>query len=200
MAKKIAILGKNRICLSDAPWSDYSWELWSLSPGYHECDYIFPRKDIKWFELHSLKNIEIGCNDYGCKTEEYIKFLNTKKAIVAFEEVKDLVKEAEIFPIKELINYFDTNWFKNSIALMIAYAIMTNPDLEELRVYGQTLQQDPKYQDCEDCVQAWLWYAKARGIKVGCSINSTMLTLNNPLNKGLIYGYEKTAEEILNEK
>jgi hypothetical protein len=193
MAKKIAIIGKDRICLADAPWSDYSWELWSLNCGYHECDYIFPRKDIKWFDLHLYEDIKKGCINYNCPIEEYEQFLRNKKDnCVINANLAQIFPEAQVFPIDRILNHYNTDFFRNSIALMIAYAIMVNPDLEELRVYGQTENEDPKYHDDEGCVQYWLGYAAAKGIKVNTSINSTMLKVKN----GIIYGYKKTKEEL----
>lgn len=197
---KIAICGLSPAQLADAPWSDKTWEIWSLNGGYMENNKnVLPRVD-KWFDLHNEKNVDyLIAGNYDCPNHKdyslYKEWLieNQKKLIIS--EQYSFLEKTEIFPIKEIIKFFNTDFLRNSISMMIAYAIMKYPDLEEIGVWGQTENQDPAYYDEEGCVQYWLGYAKSKGIKVKTSINSSML---KPIN-GVIYGYYKTAEEILND-
>lgn len=160
---KIGILGKSILELADAPWSDTSWQLWGLNYGYFMDEEnfnpsIFPRFN-KWFDLHSYEN-----EPQDEKFKSYLRFL----------EKHDSIRQ-ENYPIEGIVRHFNTEFFKNSIALMIAYALYKYPDLTDIGLWGIELHSPhSKYYDTEDCTLFWLGIAHERGIKIHTSINSKL--------------------------
>jgi hypothetical protein len=71
------------------------------------------------------------------------------------------------FPITEVVNAFKIGFFLNTIAYMIAYAIMQKP--EEIHLYGVDMRPDAENESLtqqKGCIEFWCGVATGRNIRV----------------------------------
>lgn len=129
---------------------------WQLAPSEGEIwglnDLILNRDLSLLFDVHNSipkKNID-KCNQRNVP----IITLNSN----------ELINENIIYPFKEIIKYFDTDLFTNTIDYMIAYAIYKN--YEEIDIYGVSMGSVYEYKFQKPSLEFWCGYAMGRGIKV----------------------------------
>lgn len=68
------------------------------------------------------------------------------------------------YPLKEIIEKFNSTYFNNTISYMLAYAIYT--EVEEITMYGIDMNAADEYYAQRGSVMYWIGYARAKGIKV----------------------------------
>lgn len=69
------------------------------------------------------------------------------------------------FPIEDAIKEFDTDYYMTGVPYMFAYAILKG--YKQIDCYGINMRgADEKYKNARACVEAWIFMAKGRGIKV----------------------------------
>lgn len=168
---KIAICGRNNLCLADAPWSNKEWKIWGLNIHSDDLQNIIPRFDM-WFDLHKFGEIDLPyyMSSIDCK---YGQFLEKNQENLVLSQHSDILNKSKVYPLQEIVRYFDCNYFNCSIAYMIAYAIYIGAD--EIALYGVDPPDIEKYRDQEENICFWMGIAKGRGIKVYNSMNSNML-------------------------
>jgi len=113
------------------------------------------------FEMHSIPYLE----NLGIIPEykEYMKFKGDK---LILSSAHPDYPEAQVYPIKEICDHFNTKYFNNTIAYMVALAIVRNPDLEELTLFGIDMAATTEYAHQRPCLEYYLGWASAKGIKL----------------------------------
>lgn len=83
------------------------------------------------------------------------------------------------YPIMDIIKYFSSRYFTNSIGYMIAYAIFKG--YERIVLIGIDMEVKSEYEFERPCVAYWIGQADARGIEV--------VTQNGFCDPIFLYGY-----------
>lgn len=152
----------NIILIGKAPgWEDApeEGETWGVND-------LFMRRPVKLiFELH---DIEKYWDTYPLLREE-IATINDKKLPVIMLKKYDRVPTSIPFPYDEM----PFQYFSNSIAYMIAYAI--HKEATEIDIFGVQMATREEYIRQRPCCEFWLGYAMAKGIKVNINRPSQLL-------------------------
>lgn len=115
----------------------------------------------------------------------------------------DEVPSSIAFPIRECAKEFGLPYFNNTIAYMIAYALLQwvknpNNELKQIDIYGVNQKSSSEYFYEKAGVEYWLGVANGRGVKI--TINgdkSELLSNKDRFGGNLLYGYNATYQEIV---
>jgi len=103
---------------------------------------------------------------------------------------------SQAFPLKECVELLGTPYFSNTIAYMIAFAIMARA--KEIDIYGVNQASSSEYFHEKAGVEYWVGMAIGRGIEVRIHGNKSQLLKSKPQFGGeLLYGYNQTFQEIM---
>lgn len=116
-------------------------------------DLILRRPVKLTFDIHPISNV---LKEYPEEIEE----INRLGIPVITSMKHKLLPTAIVFPIDEM----PSRYFNNSIAYMIAYAIYKGAT--EIEMYGVALLLGDEHAYQRPCVEFWIGYAVAKGIKV----------------------------------
>lgn len=163
----IAIVGGSPSSIHLAPFDDSSWQVWALG---NQLDKIKGRRVDRIFEIH---------DDLSNQKPGYAEWLaNLGIPLVVGEK----------FPVQaEHIKPFDFNietlgmYLTSSAAYMIALAL--HEGVTNLAVYGFDMAvDDAEYFHQRPCMEAWLGYARGRGVNV--TIPDACPVLKSPYVEG----------------
>jgi hypothetical protein len=104
---------------------------------------------------------------------------------------------SEPFPLDESVKEFGMPYFTNTIAYMIAYALLKGA--QEIELYGVNQAGSHEYMEERGGVEYWLGIANGRGVKV--TINgkdSQLLKYKGRYGNEILYGYLQNFKEIKN--
>lgn len=156
MVKKIAIVGTSESSVKLSDCLDDSWEVWGCNGAYQLISGV-----DKHFELHPIPYLK----DLGIIPEylEYMEFMGSNLIINGkYPELPNAVS----YPIEEIVKHFKIKYFNNTISYMVAYALYTNPDLEDLALLGVDMAADTEYAHQRPCTEFFLGYAHSKGIRI----------------------------------
>ena len=161
--KNVAIIGFASNTLHLVPWTDPSFELWSLNQGYLHC----LRRTDRHFEMHMPEATA------DVRDPAYLEWLAKTPLPVYMIELRDEVPNSVRYPIEEAIKYMGRDYFMSSPAFMLALAGMEG--FEEIHLYGINLAIGDEYfyekPNCE-----WIiGVLQGRGIKVHIPSASSLL-------------------------
>jgi hypothetical protein len=80
------------------------------------------------------------------------------------------------YPVEKVVAEFQVGFFLNTMAYMLAFAIMQKP--EEIHLYGVDMRPDSGYEwhkEEKGCLEFWLGVAIGRGIKINIPPESYLL-------------------------
>lgn len=97
------------------------------------------------------------------------------------------VMRLEDYPLGAIKEKFDTSYFNNSIAYMIAYAIWAG--YKQINLWGVDIEKASEYEFERPCVLYWIGIAKAMDVK----IESSSMIDKAPFK----YGYDSESLSIL---
>ena len=151
--KKLAIVGGAPSSEMLAPFGDPEYEIWVL--GNRAGDYS--RYDLI-FEIHDGIEAEHG--------PDYAKWLVSKNIpLVVGRKFPLKASHIEVFPFKESIELFGSLYLTSSPAYMLCYAILHG--YEHIELYGVDMAiDDHEYFWQLRCVEAWVGFARGKGITV----------------------------------
>ncbi|KKL78586.1 hypothetical protein LCGC14_2023340 [marine sediment metagenome] len=180
--KKILIIGKAPSSMSDAPCSDTSWDVWTLS------DMVMlkqvPRCTLH-FELHSY-DFMVG---RGESQPQYLEWLKQKHdfPIICSEHIKEF-PSCVLFPKVEIVERFGT-YFSNTVSWMIALAIQKGAT--DIGIYGVDMAAgDAEYTGQRPSCEYFMGWAKGLGINLIVAEHSDLLK-----TRGL-YGFDSDLNEM----
>jgi hypothetical protein len=99
------------------------------------------------------------------------------------------------FPLRECAEKFGQPYFSNTIAYMIAYALLNGA--KEIEFYGVNQAGSHEYAEEKGGVEFWIGMAIGMGVKI--TINgkdSQLLIYKGRYGNGILYGYLQTPEQI----
>ncbi len=166
---KITIVGKGR-GWKDAPKEDEIWGVNELCL-WRDVDLVFEIHDLEW--LSTVNKTE---KENLLKITEYVNKNNTP---IVLQEKHPDIPTSIAFPLDEM----HTDYFTNSISLMIAYAIYKGAT--QIDLYGCVLWRGSGYTFEKPNIEYWIGYARGLGVKVNIHGVSNLLKSNN----GLVYGF-----------
>lgn len=131
-----------------------------------------------WPDGHEKWSIGTAFPAYGAKVDLYFCFHNEPVDTINRADINCLNKDS--YPLDEVVSYFATRYFTNSIAFMMALAIKKEP--KEINLWGVEMDSGGAYAFERPCILYWIGQAEARGIKV-----TSASRLTEP---AFLYGYE----------
>lgn len=161
--KKIAIIGGND-SWKKAPFDDNDWEIWVIGNQVQQFDH--KRVDII-FEIH---------NDFSNRQEGYTKYLTGLEfPMVVGKDFPDKTPSTEVFDLAKAKEMMGGNYLTSTPAYMMAYALYSRPDLEEIGLWGIDMAVDSKEYFYEQAIaQLWIGFSRGKGVKVtfpeGCPL------------------------------
>lgn len=164
---KVAIIGTAPSSRMLAPFDDEFFEIWACSPYFNIQDRTFcdlPRM-TRFFELHKWDEPALVEKLREAEADGYKRWLKSLKCEVITQEPLDGCKQ---YPIDQIVEEFG-RYFTNSIAYMIAYAILEGA--YEIHLYGVDMAASGPGIENEYSVQRpsceyILGVAAGRGIKI----------------------------------
>lgn len=155
---KIAIVGTASTSLHLADNLDKDWLIYSCNGASEH----IKRYDLH-FELHSIKYLRQIDNP---PPESYFDMLKNGGKKIMLNAAYDDFPLCQVYPIEEVVEYFDTKYFNNTISYMIAYALYKHPTMTELALIGVDMAGDGEYAHQRPCCEFYLGYARARGVQI----------------------------------
>lgn len=105
---------------------------------------------------------------------------------------------SEGFPLEKCVKEFGLPYFNNTIAYMIAYALLEGA--EEINMYGVNQAGSAEYIFEKGSVEYWLGIAVGRGVKVTINGPKSELLGNKPRWGGtMLYGYNARYDQIISD-
>jgi hypothetical protein len=117
------------------PWDDRNLELWGMNALHRVAG---ERNWSRWYQLHDIE-LGHGKNDY-----DHLGWLRAQKDIPIFMWEEHIAKyeipNAVPYPKQEILDFFDTDYFTNTVSWMLAHAIYEG--YKNIQVYGVDMAQD----------------------------------------------------------
>lgn len=178
---------------------------WELAPKNSE-KIIYALNDYVNIERYGLKpdilfimdvldekpGIVSGQNNLG----ETIQRINSMKIPLVAPFKYEEIPLSEPFPLEECVKEFGYPYFTNTIAYMIAYALLKG--VQEIELYGVNQAGSHEYMEERGGVEYWLGVANGRGVKV--TINgkdSQLLKYKGRYGNEILYGYLQNYQQII---
>lgn len=184
--KEVAILG----CGPTHVECKYDIETWGVNGTY-----TFAKKLDKLFMTDDEPEVNACWYDYN-KLKEHKE--TTLVFPIRYKRFEDIGLPIEIYPIEEVLAKFKTRFFSNSIAYMIAYALLK--DYTKIWFYGIDMMTNSTYIQEKGGVEYWMGIAKgmsiereSRGLEPIQIINMRGSATGKTFN-GKMYGYYGTWE------
>lgn len=180
MVKKICLVGTSESSVKLADELDETWEVWGCNAVYQMISGV----DLH-FEMHDIGYLEgLGI------IPEYKEYMKFKGDALILNNHYPEFPEAQKYPIEDVCKFFNVRYFNNTIAYMLALAIMKNPDLEDLAIFGIDMAATTEYAHQRPCLEFYLGWAAARGIRI------TIPDICPVLKTTHLYGIEKPPPYI----
>ena len=187
--RKIAICGTAHSSLFDINDLDRNeWEIWACNGCWN--------KEVKYdfhFELHSIPYLKGLKHENGSPAiaPEYFLWMqeNKEKCILNPNGLPKEYKGCTEFPIEQLKERFG-DYFTNTIAIMIAYAIMQKDPPTHISLFGVEMSTVEEYGDQRACCEAYLYLA------AGCGVKITVPEVSSLLKSTHIYGLEEIPANL----
>ena len=140
------------------------------------------------FDCHNIQNVLDGKERLGRRTvkevKNHLRLLKEKEIPFFTTELIKGMPNSIKYPIKEIINEFDSDYFAGGVDYAIALAIYQGAT--EIHLYGVLMIRKGEYAFQKPSVEHWLGVAKGVGVKVKVhGMFSTILKTKNYL----LYGY-----------
>lgn len=149
---RVAIVGGAKSTQGLAPF-DEDCEIWVLGNQIQQYD---GKRVSKIFELHD------NLSEHDPRYAEYIAKMNIP--MVVSDQFPIKADHIEIFPYEQAERFLG-DYFTSSGAFMVAYALLNG--VTRLECYGwQMATNDHEYFKQRACFEAWLGFAKGRGVDV----------------------------------
>uniref|UniRef100_A0A6M3J494 Uncharacterized protein n=1 Tax=viral metagenome TaxID=1070528 RepID=A0A6M3J494_9ZZZZ len=165
---KVSLIGKGR-CWEEAPLEGLSWGITQLI-------------------LRRPVDRVIDMNDYTLWGSVEAEEADQAKALAAERGVEYI--DRSNYPLNDVIEFFDTDYFSNTVDYSIALALIEGYD--EIHLYGVNMEVGSEYIFEKAGVEFWIGMALGRGIKV--IVHGQYSTIMRTKD-GLLYGYGSPQRE-----
>jgi hypothetical protein len=133
-----------------------------------------PRTELRWGVNDIVEQCELDAvfNFHDMNDARYRELYAKSTEVVNETGVEffgleryDFILESKEYPLEDIVNHFNTDYFSNGICHMIAYAIYTGKT--HIVLYGVNMTSDHEYlQNERPCVEYWVGRAQGAGIRV----------------------------------
>lgn len=169
-------------------------EIWGINfvGSIFKCDKIFSIHDPYWEQ-------EKWPEHWGHMVKEW-----ADTPVIMCRTHPDLPTSME-YPLAEVIEEFQDAYLRNSVAYILAYALLCKP--KYISMYGcdftpyglkphQAMPQQYEYGRC--CVEYWMGRAKERGVEIAVTQNGTLLDAQQRLHdrETAFYGYDNCQPKL----
>jgi hypothetical protein len=175
--RKIALCGSHSGSLTDAPWTDPSWEWW----GHASSRAWYSRPMDRYFDLHPRSCWSRG----GKKTAAYPRWLAANTVPILMQDRYPEVPASVKYPKgRILLEFADARaYFTNHVAWMIALALTEG--VTTIGLFGVNYGTEGEYQTQRGSAEYWLGRAAGKGVRIVLPEQCTLLR-----EPALLYGYE----------
>lgn len=171
--KKIAIVCGAPTSEHLAPFDDESWEIWVLGNRLNKHE---GRRITRVFEIHD------DLSEHGDPVKYAQWVVDHGYPMVVGEGFPVKAENVTVFPFAESRKLFGSTYLTSSSAYMVSYAILEGAT--HIGVYGVDMAvDDNEYFWQRPCMEAWIGFAKGRGIDV--RIHESSPVLNSDFVEGL---------------
>ena len=134
---KVAIVGKAPSTMSQAPFADKSWEIWTLNDSAYRGQ--IPRWD-RQFELHPIEwTKDPAYHDYHAWLTKQTKTVYVRAETAELPNATPYPRDRIIAKYSRLLPDYCCRYFTNSVSWMLALAIDEGAD--EIGLYGVDMAQ-----------------------------------------------------------
>jgi hypothetical protein len=142
--------------------------------------YDWPDGSEKWSVGSAFQTLGARIDIYFCFHGEPVDVFN--KSDIGYLDKHN-------YPLDDVVRKFGTRYFTNSIAYMIALAIMRKA--KTIRLWGVDMEPGTEWAYERPCVAYWIGRAQERGIKV-----ETSSELTEPF---FMYGYDEEGHRLIKQ-
>jgi hypothetical protein len=159
-------------------------EVWGINAvgGVIQCDKVFHMDDVRIQQIRAEARPESNIANMLVWMKSSPVQIMTSRLHPDYQALVEL-------PIEEIINDLTFDYFNNTAAWALAYAIHTNA--AKVTLFGCDFTY-PNAHDAEKgrgCLEFWLGYAAARGIKIGLPKTTTLMDAMYD-RQDRLYGYD----------
>jgi hypothetical protein len=162
----------------------YSDEVWGINAvgGVIQCDRIFHMDDVRIQEVRAAARPESNI-------AQMLKWMQKSKTPIITSRKHKRYPALVEFPLEEVMNHLKYDYFNNTAAYALAYAIYIGAT--KVSVFGCDYTY-PNAHDAERgraCLEFWLGYAAAKGIAIAIPKVSSLMDALYP-QQDRLYGYD----------
>lgn len=166
--------GRSQFC-------DETWSINALGDVF-SCDLVFHMDDIRIQEIRAAAKPDSNI-------AAMVRWIKHSKVPVVTSRPHEDYPALVAFPLEDVLNDFGHDYFNNTAAYAIAFAIHTGAT--KISLFGMDYTY-PNVHDAEKgraCVEFWLGQAHARGIKINLPKTTTLMDAMYP-RASRLYGYD----------
>lgn len=153
---KIAIVCGSPASEMLAPFDDKEWEIWVLGNRLNKFD---GKRVTRVFEIHD------DLSEHGDPMKYAMWLHNQDYPLIVGEKFPIEDPDITVFPFAEAKELYGSDYLTSSSAYMMAYAILQGAT--EIAIYGVDMATDDfEYFWQRPCMEAWVGFARGKGIKV----------------------------------
>ena len=175
--KEVIILGCGPTC-TECPWDEC--EIWGVNGVY-----TFAKRLDRLFITDVESEVDACWYDYP----EMAKLKPLMVTPIRYKRLDPLKLAVMIYPIQAVLDKFNTRFFSNTIAYMIALALQEG--YTRIRMYGIDMMTNSTYVQEKGGVEFWMGVALGLGVEV---INTRGSATGKSFD-GRMYGYYGDWEE-----
>jgi hypothetical protein len=174
---KLAIVCMAPTSRGEAPYDDYSWDVWGLNEAADAP--WFKRKDpTAWFQIHPKFDFMRAMNRNDPKHWQWLQEYHPFPIFMQYN-FRD-VPAAVRYPLEEVMD-LGGMYLTSTPAMMLALGILMG--YKTIGIWGVEMQHESEYGYQKPCMEYWLGVAKGLGIEVYLPPNCALL-------RGNLYAYE----------
>lgn len=159
-------------------------ETWVINAAgdCYDCDLVFHMDDVRIQEIRAAARPESNI-------ARMLKWLKTTSKPVMTSRAHPDYPTLRELPLEELINDLTFEYFNNTAAWALAYAIHIG--VEKVGVFGcdYTYPNSADAEKGRGCLEFWLGYGAARGVKISLATSTTLMDACLTREERL-YGYD----------
>jgi hypothetical protein len=182
---KVALVGFASSTRDQVPFGNPEWAVWGLNQLYRHIPYA-----TRWFDIHE------NYDDHVVEGTDHVGWLKTCKIPVYMMQRKEEYPMSITYPIEVSMKYFggfrhdgQFDYYTSSIAYMLALAIREG--FKEIGLFGIDLVVGGEYFYQKPCVEFYLGWAAAAGIKLHIPEQSALLSQEHR------YGLVSTKRDLI---
>ncbi len=185
--RRITILGKGN------GWNKVSdWECWAVVSALPNMILALRKSVSRSFDVHSTTILPNIPEEKQLAVDKrrivWNKIVNENKIYHYTCEVDPAIPTSIRYPLEELVDHFQTDYFTNTVTYMLALAIYEGIDAIDL--YGVNMTLGTEYENEKGGVEYWIGRAQGQGIKVKVhGKESELFKVNGFYGHGKLYGY-----------